>query len=160
MANRSNIMGIHGLKNKPSRNSFDLSHRNLFTAKVGELLPCFVQEVNPGDSVKVDCSYFTRTAPLQSNAFTRLRENVQFFFVPYSALWKYFDSQVINMTKNSNNQYISRISSILTTNSKVTTQMPCVNYKTLHAYLLKFIQQKPLVINGSAFISGCYRHVS
>lgn len=159
MANRSNIMGLHGLKNKPSRNSFDLSHRNLFTAKVGELLPCFVQEVNPGDSVKVDCSYFTRTSPLQSNAFTRLRENVQFFFVPYSALWKYFDSQVINMTKNANNQDISRIASSLTTNSKVTTQMPCVNYKTLHAYLLKFINQKPLVINGSAFISGCYRHV-
>lgn len=159
MANRSNIMGLHGLKNKPSRNSFDLSHRNLFTAKVGELLPCFVQEVNPGDSVKVDCSYFTRTAPLETNAFTRLRENVQFFFVPYSALWKYFDSQVINMTKNANNQDISRIASSLTTNSKVTTQMPCVNYKTLHAYLLKFINQKPLVINGSAFISGCYRHV-
>lgn len=159
MANRSNVMGLHGLKNKPSRNSFDLSHRNLFTAKVGELLPCFVQELNPGDSVKVTSSYFTRTAPLTSNAFTRLRENVQFFFVPYSALWKYFDSQVLNMTKNANNQDISRIASSLTSNSKVTTQMPCVNYKTLHAYLLKFINQKPLVINGSAFISGCYRHV-
>lgn len=158
MANRSNIMGLHGLRNNPSRNSFDLSHRNLFTAKVGELLPCFVQEVNPGDSIKVDCSYFTRTAPLQSNAFTRLRENVQFFFVPYSALWKYFDSQVINMTKNANNQDISRIASSLTSNSKVTTQMPCVNYKTLHAYLLKFINQNPVVNNGTGFISGCYRH--
>lgn len=159
MANRSNIMGLHGLKNKPSRNSFDLSHRNLFTAKVGELLPCFVQEVNPGDSIKVTSSYFTRTAPLESNAFTRLRENVQFFFVPYSALWKYFDSQVLNMTKNANNGDISRIASSLTSNSKVTTQMPCVNYKTLHTYLLKFINQKPLVMNGTAFISGCYRHV-
>lgn len=159
MANRSNIMGLHGLKNKPTRNSFDLSHRNLFTAKVGELLPCFVQELNPGDSIKVDSSYFTRTAPLQSNAFTRLRENVQFFFVPYSALWKYFDSQVLNMTKNANNGDISRIASSLTSNSKVTTQMPCVNYKTLHAYLLKFINQSPLVQNGNAFISGCYRHV-
>lgn len=159
MANRSNIMGLHGLKNKPSRNSFDLSHRNLFTAKVGELLPCFVQELNPGDSIKVDSSYFTRTAPLQSNAFTRLRENVQFFFVPYSALWKYFDSQVLNMTKNANNGDISRIANSLTSNSKVTTQMPCVNYKTLHAYLLKFINKTPLVENGNAFISGCYRHV-
>lgn len=159
MANRSNIMGLHGLTNKPSRNSFDLSHRNLFTAKVGELLPCFVQELNPGDSIKVESSYFTRTAPLQSNAFTRLRENVQFFFVPYSALWKYFDSQVLNMTKNANNGDISRIASSLTSNSRVTTQMPCVNYKTLHAYLLKFINQSPLVQNGTAFISGCYRHV-
>ena len=159
MANRSNVMGLHGLKNKPSRNSFDLSHRNLFTAKIGELLPCFVQELNPGDSIKVESSYFTRTAPLQSNAFTRLRENVQFFFVPYSALWKYFDSQVLNMTKNANNGSISRIASSLTSNSLVSTQMPCVNYKTLHAYLLKFINQSPLVENGNAFISGCYRHV-
>lgn len=158
MANRSNVMGLHGLRNKPSRNSFDLSHRNMFTAKVGELLPCFVQELNPGDSIKVNSSYFTRTAPLQSNAFTRLRENVQFFFVPYSALWKYFDSQVVNMTKNANNGDISRIASSLTDNSKVTTQMPCVNYKTLHAYLLKFINQSPLVVNGTAFIRGCYRH--
>lgn len=158
MANRSNVMGLHGLRNKPSRNSFDLSYRNMFTAKVGELLPCFVQELNPGDSIKVTSSYFTRTAPLQSNAFTRLRENVQFFFVPYSALWKYFDSQVLNMTKNANNGDISRIASSLTDNSKVTTQMPCVNYKTLHAYLLKFINQSPLVQYGPAYIRGCYRH--
>lgn len=158
MANRSNIMGLHGLKNKPSRNSFDLSHRNMFTAKVGELLPCFVQELNPGDSVKVTSSYFTRTAPLQTNAFTRLRENVQYFFVPYSALWKYFDSQVLNMTKNANGGDISRIASSLVDSQKVTTQMPCVNYKTLHAYLLKFINRTPVVSNGNQFIRGCYRH--
>lgn len=158
MANRSNVMGLHGLRNKPSRNSFDLSHRNMFTAKVGELLPCFVQELNPGDSIKVTSSYFTRTAPLQSNAFTRLRENVQFFFVPYSALWKYFDSQVLNMTKNANNGDISRIASGLTQNSKVTTQMPCVNYKTLHAYLLKLINASPVEVGGNQFIRGCYRH--
>lgn len=158
MANRSNIMGLHGLKNKPSRNSFDLSHRNMFTAKVGELLPCFVQELNPGDSVKVTSSYFTRTAPLQSNAFTRLRENVQYFFVPYSALWKYFDSQVLNMTKNANGGDISRIASSLVDSQKVTTQMPCVNYKSLHAYLLKLINRTPVVANGNQFIRGCYRH--
>lgn len=161
MANRSNIMGLHGLKNKPSRNSFDLSHRNMFTAKVGELLPCFVQELNPGDSVKVTSSYFTRTSPLQSNAFTRLRENVQYFFVPYSALWKYFDSQVLNMTKNANGGDISRIASSLVGNQKVTTQMPCVNYKTLHAYLLKFINRTSVGSDGtvgSEFNRGCYRH--
>lgn len=161
MANRSNIMGLHGLKNKPSRNSFDLSHRNMFTAKVGELLPCFVQELNPGDSVKVTSSYFTRTAPLQSNAFTRLRENVQYFFVPYSSLWKYFDSQVLNMTKNANGGDISRIASSLVDSQKVTTQMPCVNYKTLHAYLLKFINRSAVGSDGgfgNEFIAGCYRH--
>ena len=124
-------------------------------------MPCFVQELNPGDSVKVTSSYFTRTAPLQSNAFTRLRENVQYFFVPYSALWKYFDSQVLNMTKNANGGDISRIASSLVASQKVTTQMPCVNYKTLHAYLLKFINRTSVGSDGtvgSEFNRGCYRH--
>lgn len=135
MANRSNIMGLHGLKNKTSKNSFDLSHRNLFTAKVGELIPCSVFELNPGDTINLDTSYFTRTAPLDSAAYTRLRENVQFFFVPYSQLWKYFDSQVMNMTSTSNGADISRVASGLTANSKITTQMPFVQYKALHEEL-------------------------
>lgn len=135
MANRSNIMGLHGLKNKSSKNSFDLSHRNLFTAKVGELIPCSVFELNPGDTINLDTSYFTRTAPLDSAAYTRLRENVQFFFVPYSQLWKYFDSQVMNMTSTPNGADISRVATGLTSNSKITTQMPFVQYKALHEEL-------------------------
>lgn len=135
MANRSNIMGLHGLKNKTSKNSFDLSHRNLFTAKVGELIPCSVFELNPGDTINLDTSYFTRTAPLDSAAYTRLRENVQFFFVPYSQLWKYFDSQVMNMTSTPNGADISRVATGLTSNSKITTQMPFVQYKALHEEL-------------------------
>ena len=135
MANRSNIMGLHGLKNKTSKNSFDLSHRNLFTAKVGELIPCSVFELNPGDTINLDTSYFTRTAPLDSAAYTRLRENVQFFFVPYSQLWKYFDSQVMNMTSAPNGADISRVATGLTSNSKITTQMPFVQYKALHEEL-------------------------
>lgn len=135
MANRSNIMGLHGLKNKTSKNSFDLSHRNLFTAKVGELIPCSVFELNPGDTINLDTSYFTRTAPLDSAAYTRLRENVQFFFVPYSQLWKYFDSQVINMTSTPNGADVSRVATGLTSNSKITTQMPFVQYKALHEEL-------------------------
>ena len=139
MSNRSTIMGLHGLRNKVHKNSFDLSHRNLFTAKVGELLPCFVQELNPGDSIKVDSSYFTRTAPLQTAAFTRLRENVQFFFVPYSLLWKYFNTQVTNMTKNANGGDISRVADSIISNQSVTTQMPYIRYGALHSYLVSQI---------------------
>ena len=148
MANRSNIMGLHGLKNKTSRNSFDLSHRNLFTAKVGELIPCSVFELNPGDTINLDTSYFTRTAPLDSAAYTRLRENVQFFFVPYSQLWKYFDSQVMNMTSTSNGADISRVATGLTSNSKITTQMPFVQYKALHEELTSQANAAISSLNG------------
>lgn len=153
MANRSNIMGLHGLKNKTSRNSFDLSHRNLFTAKVGELIPCSVFELNPGDTINLDTSYFTRTAPLDSAAYTRLRENVQFFFVPYSQLWKYFDSQVMNMTSTSNGADISRIATGLTSNSKITTQMPFVQYKALHEELTAQANAAITSLNGQNHIN-------
>lgn len=165
MANRSNIMGLHGLKNKTSRNSFDLSHRNLFTAKVGELLPCFVQEVNPGDSIKLDSSYFTRTAPLQTAAFTRLRENVQYFFVPYQCLWKYFEGQVKNMTKNANGGDVSQIAKSPFANAKVSTEMPYISYSALHSYVNRLVNGNYPVsptphdeLANYHYINGCYRH--
>lgn len=164
MANRSNIMGLHGLKNKTSRNSFDLSHRNLFTAKVGELLPCFVQEVNPGDSIKLDSSYFTRTAPLQAAAFTRLRENVQYFFVPYQCLWKYFEGQVKNMTKNANGGDVSQIAKSPFANAKVSTEMPYISYSALHSYVNSLVNGNFPVsptpedeLGSHDYINGCYR---
>lgn len=164
MANRSNIMGLHGLKNKTSRNSFDLSHRNLFTAKVGELLPCFVQEVNPGDSIKLDSSYFTRTAPLQTAAFTRLRENVQYFFVPYQCLWKYFEGQVKNMTKNANGGDVSQIAKSPFANAKVSTEMPYISYSALHSYVNTLVNGNNPVsptpeqeLGNYHYINGCYR---
>jgi len=164
MANRSNIMGLHGLKNKTSRDSFDLSYRNLFTAKVGELLPCFVQEVNPGDSIKLESSYFTRTAPLQTAAFTRLRENVQYFFVPYQCLWKYFEGQVKNMTKNANGGDISQIATSPFANAKVSTEMPFISYTALHAYLNKLLNYVDSSANPTElsnpflYNNGCWRH--
>lgn len=139
-------MGLHGLKNKTSRNSFDLSHRNLFTAKVGELLPCAVFEMNPGDTISLDSSYFTRTAPLETAAFTRLRENVQFFFVPYSLLWKYFNSQVMNMTHTAAGGDVSRVASGIVDNAVVSTQMPFIDYRSIKTYLnslLKLYTDKP-----------------
>lgn len=164
MANRSNIMGLHGLKNKTSRNSFDLSHRNLFTAKVGELLPCFVQEVNPGDSIKLDSSYFTRTAPLQTAAFTRLRENVQYFFVPYQCLWKYFEGQVKNMTKNATGGDVSQIAKSPFANAKVSTEMPYISYSALHSYVNALVNGNNPVsptseqeLGNHIYINGCYR---
>lgn len=43
-------MSLKSLRNKTSRNGFDLSFKKNFTAKAGELLPVMVKEVLPGDS--------------------------------------------------------------------------------------------------------------
>ena len=87
MSKDSNIMGFHSIKNKPHFNTFNLDRRNLFTAKIGQLLPIFCEEVMPGDEIKINMQHFSRSMPVQTAAFTRLKENIQFFFVPYTALW-------------------------------------------------------------------------
>lgn len=83
----ANVMSFKNIKNKPHRSAFDLSYKNAFTAKIGELIPCFVKEVLPGDSFHLNPSHFTRTSPVNTAAYTRIRENVDFFFVPYRLLW-------------------------------------------------------------------------
>lgn len=91
----ANIMNQVNVKNHVHRNGFDLSFRNSFTAKVGELLPVMCKEVIPGDKFKIDLAAFTRTQPVNTAAFTRIREYYDFYFVPTELLWDKFPSYII-----------------------------------------------------------------
>ena len=133
MANK--VLGMHRLKNKVNRNAFDLSHRHMFTAQVGELLPVFTQWVNPNETFKIGYNGKTRTAALNTDAFTRIRENIQYFFVPFQSLWKYFEQQVNNMTKGDAGQNISKFASSSTESSKITTSLPYISYVDLASWL-------------------------
>lgn len=91
----SNVMSMKSIKNKPHRDGFDLSRKFAFSAKLGELLPVFVEDVMPGDKFKINADWFTRTQPVTSPAFTRFGEYYDFFFVPYHLLWRYFPQFII-----------------------------------------------------------------
>lgn len=91
----SNVMSMKSIKNKPHRDGFDLSRKLAFSAKLGELLPVFVEDVMPGDKFKINADWFTRTQPVTSPAYTRFGEYYDFFFVPYHLLWRYFPQFVI-----------------------------------------------------------------
>ena len=91
------ITGNIEVSNHVSRNGFDISRRVLSTQKLGEILPMFVSECIPGDKFKLDVSHFGRTLPVQTAAFTRLRQYYDWFFVPYRLLWRDFPSMVTNM---------------------------------------------------------------
>lgn len=129
------VLGMHRLKNKVTRNAFDLSHRHMFTAQVGELLPVFTQWVNPNETFKIGYNGKTRTAALNTDAFTRIRENIQYYFVPFQSLWKYFEQQVNNMTKGDAGQNISTIAMNSTEASTLTTSLPYVSYVDLASWL-------------------------
>lgn len=83
----ANIMDMVKTRIKPSRNGFDLSKKNAFTAKVGELLPVYCKEVMPGDKFTIKTQAFTRTMPVSTAAYTRIREYYDFYFVPTNLLW-------------------------------------------------------------------------
>lgn len=133
MANK--VLGMHRLNNKVNRNAFDLSHRHMFTAQIGELLPVFSQWVNPNETFKIGYNGKTRTAALNTDAFTRVRENIQYYFVPFQSLWKYFEQQVNNMTKGDAGQNISKFASSSTEASSISTSMPYISYVDLASWL-------------------------
>lgn len=135
MQNRSRVVGLTQIKNKPNRNAFDKTHRHMFTTNFGQLLPIFCEWLNPGESIKLGYNGFTRTQPLQTAAFTRLKENVQYFFVPFQSLWKYFEVQVNNMKTGQNGQNVSPFAASLSSASSVSTGLPYVNYTTLQKIL-------------------------
>lgn len=155
MANikRSSIVGFHNIKNKVSRNAFDLSHRHMFTAQIGELLPIFVQWCNPNETFKLGYNGFSRTQPLQTAAFTRLKENVQYYFVPFQSLWKFFEQQVTNMTTGQSGENISRIAQSISEDTPITTGMPYINYNWLNQILYNLIHAETVAFVAS-YTSG------
>lgn len=89
------------VKNHVSRNAFDLSQRRIFSSKCGEILPCFIQDCLPGDKFRVNAATFSRTAPLNTAAFVRLKQYYNFYFVPYRLLYRDFPSFVVQQSKSS-----------------------------------------------------------
>ena len=93
----AHFTGLKELQNRPHKSGHDISAKNCFTAKVGELLPVWFDFAIPNCSYRFNPEYFTRTYPVQTSAYTRLREYFDFFAVPCDLIWKSFDSAVIQM---------------------------------------------------------------
>lgn len=146
MANK--VLGMHRLTNKVNRNAFDLTHRHMFTAQIGELLPVFSQWVNPNETFKIGYNGKTRTAALNTDAFTRIRENIQYYFVPFQSLWRYFEQQVNNMTKGDAGQNISKFAGSSTQASPVSTSMPYISYVDLASWLSIMLGRLYTAVDG------------
>lgn len=91
----ANIMNMVNIKNNVHRSGFDLSRRNCFTAKVGEIIPVLCEEILPGDKWKINVREFMRTAPVQTASFGRVRQYYDFYFVPYNLLWDKWESWIM-----------------------------------------------------------------
>lgn len=145
----SKVNSIVKLTNHVSREAFDLSNKNLYTAKIGELLPVQCIEIIPGDKAKIKVQNLTRTVPVNTAAYTRIREYYDWYFVPTNLLWNKFNTWVTNMTNN-NQQAIS-----VSENTVGTAMQPYINSLDIYNYLQDLSSNnaagKPINLNQFGF---------
>lgn len=118
------------------RSSFDLSSKKLFTAKVGEILPCYWQIAIPDTKYRISSDWFTRTVPVNTAAYTRIKEYYDFYAVPLRLISRALPQAFTQMS-----DYMTSAASI-SSNSAMLSNVP---YTTL---------QKFDTILGSEFIDS------
>lgn len=117
------------IKNKPRRSGFDLGNKNAFTAKVGELLPVYWKFCLPADKFQISQEWFTRTQPVDTSAFTRIREYYEWFFVPLRLMYRNSNEAIMSM-ENQPNYAASGTQSI-----SFNKNLPWIDLQSIHSAL-------------------------
>lgn len=125
----SNFNPLDRARISTHRSSFDLSSKKLFTAKVGEILPCYWQIAIPGNKYRISSDWFTRTVPVNTAAYTRIKEYYDFYAVPLRLISRALPQAFTQMT-----DYMTSASSS-TTNTSALTSVPNVTQALLNAFL-------------------------
>ena len=111
------------------RSSFDLSSKKLFTAKVGEILPVYWQIAIPGNKYRISSDWFTRTVPVNTAAYTRIKEYYDFYAVPLRLISRALPQAFTQMS-----DYMTSAASN-SANTTQLTQVPYVSQSLLSTYL-------------------------
>lgn len=111
------------------RSSFDLSSKKLFTAKVGEILPCYWQIAIPGNKYRISSDWFTRTVPVNTAAYTRIKEYYDFYAVPLRLISRALPQAFTQMT-----DYMTSAASS-TANTSALTSVPNVSQNLFNLFL-------------------------
>lgn len=121
----SRLFSYGDVKGRPSRAGFDLSKKFCFTAKAGQLLPVYWKMLLPGTKVNLKDMHFTRTMPVNTAAYTRIKEYFDWYFVPLRLINKNLNPALVNMLDQSN------IATSLIQNKVVSDQIPFTDFSTI-----------------------------
>lgn len=124
-------MSMKEIRGSVSRSSFDLSGKNVFSAKISEILPVCVQHCIPDDYYDIDVSHFTRTSPVNTAAYTRITEHFNWYFVPYQQIWNKFNSFYTQEKDNVN------VADSLTLPSEISQQHPYFTTHQIYDYIYR-----------------------
>lgn len=78
---------IQDVTTNVSKNTFDWSHANNFTAQIGKIVPIFCEQLPAGSSIKVNPTFALKFMPMMFPIQTRMKAYLSFFRVPLRALW-------------------------------------------------------------------------
>ena len=111
------------------RSSFDLSSKKLFSAKVGEILPVYWQIAIPGNKYRISSDWFTRTVPVNTAAYTRIKEYYDFYAVPLRLISRALPQAFTQMS-----DYMTSAASV-STNTTQLTQVPFTTTKSINDWM-------------------------
>ena len=74
------------------RNKFSLSHYKLMTCDMGELIPCGLLEVLPGDTIQGSTSMLVRAGALNAPVMHPMNVKIHHWFVPFRLIWNDWES--------------------------------------------------------------------
>lgn len=130
------------------RSSFDLSSKKLFTAKVGEILPCYWQIALPGNKYRISSDWFTRTVPVNTAAYTRIKEYYDFYAVPLRLI-----SRALPQAFTQMKDYMTSAASN-TTNTEMLTSVPNATLNMLSVCLQTINGQDVFDDAGLPYVYG------
>lgn len=130
------------------RSSFDLSSKKLFTAKVGEILPVYWQIAIPGTKYRISSDWFTRTVPVNTAAYTRIKEYYDFYAVPLRLISRALPQAFTQMT-----DYMTSASSNIA-NTEMLTSVPNTTLNLLSLSLQSINGQDVFDDAGLPYVYG------